>query len=298
MGIIQNDTFTDYPYRAVGFLRWIQVWYSIYVVAYGKARVHKRRNEEVDKMINFPSLETNVTYFCQNKCVACSHMIPIIDKPYHLDPAILERDLNVMKQFSHASEFSIIGGEPTLHPQIMDIIRIVQRSGIANTVLTYTNGQAMRHLPDDFYRELDRLVVDPYKIDAEECQFITDKCATFGLPLEWHETNFNRQIYRNKHAPELANDLYQHCWYRFNRAVVDEGYFYRCCAGPFIPKYVLGQAKEADGLSLEGITEQKVREYMDQKETPEMCYVCSSNRGVKIGWRETTRERWLEESLG
>ena len=249
-------------------------------------------------MVIFPSLETNITYYCQNKCVSCNHMIPLVEHPYHVDPAIIERDLAVMSKVSHAAEFSIIGGEPTLHPAIMDIIRIVHKSGIANNVLTYTNGQAMRHLPDAFYEELDRLVIDPYKIDDDTRAYITEKCMKAGLPLEWHSTDFTRSFYRNKRSEAASTGLFSTCWFRFNRSVIDEGYFYRCCTSPFIPKYLFGQAKEADGLSLDGITEQKLLDYLNPQQTPEICSVCSGNCGPKIGWSETSRENWLDASLG
>jgi GTP 3',8-cyclase len=249
-------------------------------------------------MIYLPSLETNITYYCQNKCVSCNHMIPLIDKPYHVDPGVIERDIYAVKEICRSDEFSIIGGEPTLHPEIVEIIRMIKRSEIAKTVLTYTNGQAMKHLPDAFYQEIDILFVDPYKIGEEEKKYISNKCAEFDLPLHWHSTNFRQQFFRNKHSKEHADGLFNSCWYRFNRSVIDEGYFYRCCTSPFIPKYLLGQAKEADAIQIKGLTEEKLRAYLNPAQAPEICYVCAGHMGDLVGWRETTRDKWLDESLG
>ena len=249
-------------------------------------------------MVIFPQLETNITTYCQNKCVSCNHMMPLVEYPAHVAPEIIERDLAILSPFVHSDAYAILGGEPTMHPAIMDIIRIVKRSGITDKVLCATNGQSMRHLPNAFYRELDHLAVTPYKIDAEEKAYISDKCREFNLSLEWHFVGFTRSFYRNKHNPEYAAQKYKNCWFLHNRSVIDNGYLYRCCTSPFIPFFLLGKTKEADGLCLDGITEQKIIDYMGQPETPEICYVCGSNNDPQIGWRETTREKWLEDSLG
>lgn len=249
-------------------------------------------------MIFFPQLETNITTYCQNRCVSCNHIIPLVEKPQHLDPSVIERDLTAMAKICHARDYSLVGGEPTSHPQIMDIISIVKRSGIATSLVMYTNGQSLRHLPDAFYQELDRLIVTPYKLHQEDVIYISEKCATYGLPLEWHSTNFTRSFYKQRHNIEYATALYRSCWFRFNRNVIDNGHFYRCCTSPFIPFYLLGQTHEADGLPIDGITEERLNAYINQAETPEICYVCGSNNSQAIGWRETTREKWLEESLG
>lgn len=250
-------------------------------------------------MILLPSLEANITYYCQNKCASCNHMIPLVEKPYHVDLDVIERDINAMKKIAHCVEFSVVGGEPTLHPQVAEIIKMVQMSGIANTVLTYTNGQAMKHLPDDYYKYLDLIRVDPYKLTQEQRDYITDRCGQFGLPIEWHSTDFRRQFYRNKHSKEQADQLFKYCWFRYNRAVIDEGYFYRCCTSPFIPLYLLGQERTADAIPIEGLTEQKIVEYLNPPETPEICYVCGGNCGEPVGWHEVSgRDEWLNDSLG
>jgi GTP 3',8-cyclase len=246
-------------------------------------------------MINFPQLETNITEYCQNRCVGCNHIIPLVDKPAHLDPAVIERDLVTASKIMHSWDYSLVGGEPTMHPAIVDIIKIVKASEIADRVVMYSNGQSVRHLPDDFWRELGQLIITPYKLNDDDRAYITAKCAQFALPLEWHWVGFTRQFRRN---PSPAESLFQSCWFRYNRSVIDNGYFYRCCTSPFIPFYLLGQAKEADGLALEGITEQKLRDYLKPAQPPEICQYCTGNTGPQIGWRETTRDKWLEESLG
>jgi hypothetical protein len=59
----------------------------------------------------------------------------------------------------------------------------------------------------------------------------------------------------------------------------------------------MGMAKETDGIPLDGLTEQRLNEYLYQRETPASCYVCASNMGNVIPWREAAPDKWLEESV-
>lgn len=244
-------------------------------------------------MITFPHLETNITTYCQNKCVGCNHLTPITAKREHMNPAIIERDLAMASPFMHAGDYTLVGGEPTLHPQIMDIISIVKLSGIADGMVIYTNGQSMRHLPDRFYEAIDQLIVTPYKLSDDDKHFITSKCLAFGTSLQWHTTEFTQAFYRKPHTAEETEEIYQKCWFRRNRRVIENGYFFRCCLSPFIPTLIQGKC---DGIPLEGMTEQKLNDYLIEP-APEICRICGSNCGPCIGWSETTRAKWVQESV-
>jgi hypothetical protein len=248
-------------------------------------------------MVTFPHGETNVTLACQNKCVSCNHFIPIQD-PWFIDPTDFARDLSMAAQVMHFQVFNLVGGEPTLHPRLMDLIRIVRESGISDSIEITTNGQAYRRWPDEMYQEIDELIVTPYKLNKSELDLIADKCFLFGTRFQTHPVIFTWAAYRDPHSPERAAALYKSCWYAANRNVIDEGYFHRCCIGRFIPSLLQGRDKNADALPLEGLTEDRLLAFMRQAETPEMCNVCASNCGAQITWREIGRENWREVSLG
>lgn len=248
-------------------------------------------------MVTFPHTETNVTLACQNRCVSCNHFIPA-QKPWFCDPAIVERDLGMASKIMHAQIHNLVGGEPTLHPEIVTLLEIVKRSGICDRREITSNGQGCERWPDELYKNLDDLIITPYKIGQEQKDLITAKCAEFSVRLEWHPVIFTWAAYKQPHHPERARTLYRHCWYNINRHVIDEGFFYRCCTAPFIPSVLLGLEKTHDGIALDGLTEQGLVDYMNQPQTPASCSVCASNAGTQIPWRETTREKWLDESLG
>lgn len=248
-------------------------------------------------MVIFPHGETNVTLACQNNCVSCNHFIPLQD-PWFIQPEDLKWDLDMAANLMHYDVYNLVGGEPTLHPQIVELLQIVKGSGIADRAEITSNGQSCRKWSDDFYRAVDDLIVTPYKLDGFEKSLITEKCAQFGVRLEWHPVIFTWAAFKEAHDEKEARRLYRGCWYNINRHVIDGGYFYRCCTAPFIPSLLLGMAKEADGIALEGLTEERLREYCKQEETPAACSVCASNAGGRIEWREERdRAAWRDKSL-
>lgn len=247
-------------------------------------------------MVTFPHGETNVTLACQNRCVSCNHFIPVQD-PWYIDPADFERDLNMAAGVMHFRVFNLVGGEPTLHPQVVDLLKIVKASGIADRREITSNGQSWKRWPDALYQELDDLIVTPYKLNDDDRSGIIEKCAEFGVSLQWHPVIFTWAAFRQPQSPERATALYRHCWYAANRNVIDGGYFYRCCIGRFIPEILLGLPRTDDAIALEGLTEDALLAYMRRKDTPAACSVCAGNCGAQLPWKETSRENWLDESL-
>ncbi len=249
------------------------------------------------KMI-FPHGETNITLACQNKCVSCNHFIAV-QAAQPVTPADFERDLAMAAQLMHFSVYNLVGGEPTLHPRLLDLLAILRRSGITDRVEITSNGQNYNRLPDAFFDAIDDLIVTPYKLTQDEKDHITRKCAEHNVHLEWHPVIFTWAAYKKEHSPEKAAALYRACWYKINRHVIDNGYFHRCCVGRFTPSVLMGLPREIDAIALDGLTVDALKAFMNQAETPRGCFVCAGNHGEQIQWREQTdKTKWLEESLG
>jgi hypothetical protein len=80
-------------------------------------------------MIHLPHLETNVTVACENRCIACNHFVPLQVgrfKSSMVNPADFATDLFHFGRLAHADAWAAIGGEPTLHPGLVDILRIAR----------------------------------------------------------------------------------------------------------------------------------------------------------------------------
>ena len=225
--------------------------------------------------------------------------------PTYANPSDIERDLAKLATVARAGCYALTGGEPLLHPQIIDIIRIARRSGISPAIEIITNGMLLKRMTTDFWSEIDRLLVSVYpgKLEPDMIGWISDKCAMHNVKLQIRDVvgdPFTAPLYRQKATREKAYIRYRGCWYTTGVwccYTLNDGYFYRCSIMPFIPEIILGLPKGTDGLPLDDITEDKLVAYLNQEETPESCYRCGAHNAPSQEWHEVSREKWLEESM-
>ncbi len=251
-------------------------------------------------------LETNITIACNNSCVACNHFVVpqrAVARHSFITPAQLELNLRHFGRVAHVGAYAMIGGEPTLHPKLPDLLQVARESGIADTLEVWTNGQTLRRMRPQFWASLDVLVVSAYpgKLGDEDLGWIREKCADagvrFDLKDERNQPYFTRLLEAEPTDAAATADKYRRCWYRTYTRVLDHGYFYRCCTSPFIPKLLLGQPEGTDGIPVEGLTVEALRTFLDQPEPAASCTVCAGHGANPVPWAEFRRpDEWLNAS--
>lgn len=249
-------------------------------------------------MIYLPKFETNITTACTNTCICCDHYSPF-QKPAFVDPEQIERDLIAAKRILRAGDYRLIGGEPTLHPQLLEIIDIAHRVGIADTVSVWTNGMRLRKMPSEFWEKADGIAVTVYpKLPADDLAWIRNKVRETGR--QYQEVNHNGRFNRTFSAQETnqadALRMYATCIYRSCNEY-DNGWFYHCNNAAFISRLVLGLPEGTDGINLYTATEDEFRAYLDDRSKPyQSCYRCVQTKLIGVAWREVSREEWREMS--
>lgn len=263
-------------------------------------------------MVRLPHLETNVTSACQNRCNSCNHFVPLqLGKPFMLDPAVMERDLRHLSRICRVEKYGMLGGEPTLHPDLTQLISIAADSGIAREIEVWTNGQRLAEQLKkrwDFFwfGKWDALVVTAYpgKLADDDIDRLQSACRTAGkrfeLKDERNHPNFTQLL---KKAPERAQETFDHCWFKTFSRVIDNGFFYMCCCGPYIPKLLLGRPEGVDGLRIdETTTEEDLLAFLNRREALESCGTCAGRNtrdAVPVVWGETRDpQTWIDVSSG
>lgn len=252
-------------------------------------------------MVRLPHVETNITTACQLRCVGCNHYVSI-QKAHYADPEVIRRDVYNLSRIAHVDKYAVIGGEPLLHKRLVEILRIIRESGIATQIEVWTNGLKVREMGADFWGAFDILVVSAYpgKMTDEDIDEIRMSCAVHGVDFQIkdarHSTYFTKLLYKTHATDEQAAAVWDGCWYRTYTRVLDNGYFYRCCTSPFIPKLILDLPEGTDGIEVDGLTEAGLVEFLERKTPMASCYRCAGHNAGHIQWRETTRAEWLKES--
>jgi GTP 3',8-cyclase len=239
--------------------------------------------------------ETDIVAHCNNRCAGCNRFTALRE-PWFMDPDALAHDLALLGKIATADKYIIIGGEPTLHPQLARIIRVVRASGIAPLVEMWTNGQLLDRMSDEVWRLLDSIVVDfyPGKVSREKQAAIRQKARDMGVALDVDHVGRFYRVYRAEPRTNAA-EYFAGCPFADHCFKVGNGHIYRCPQSSIMPGLLLGLPEHVDGIALEGLTEDGLRAFLESKEPRRSCFHCVRDEAL-FDWHETTREKWLAES--
>lgn len=103
-----------------------------------------------------------ITQKCTLKCKLCGGYIPYYSNPEHFDYMNIKKTIdNYFKLVDHVGDFSITGGEPLMHPDLLKIIKsVLNYKNQINKLLILTNGTIL--FKDDILKILEE--------NKEKCQ--------------------------------------------------------------------------------------------------------------------------------
>lgn len=203
-------------------------------------------------------LEVNVADHCNLNCQCCDHFAPIADK-YFLDVEEFEKDMTRLAELmsGQIGIFKIQGGEPTLHPDLIQFMKITREKFPTSTIFFFTNGILLLKLENGEKGNLWQAMKDydvtlmlttyPLKLDYKK---LDDKAKEYGLkyqrfveigkvnPDEAGKRYYGTEIEKlSVHHPfdlKGAVEKWQYIsCYQFNESItLRHGKIYTC---PFIP---------------------------------------------------------------
>jgi radical SAM protein with 4Fe4S-binding SPASM domain len=95
------------------------------------------KNAEFPKYINI-----ELTNVCNFDCIMCPNAI--IDPKGHMDVALFKRIFNEIDKRGPATLMFVKQGEPLLHPNIKDIMKIIKNRKSAHKIMWVSNGSTLR----------------------------------------------------------------------------------------------------------------------------------------------------------
>jgi Radical SAM superfamily/4Fe-4S single cluster domain len=185
------------------------------------------------------SFEYNLTEHCNLRCSGCDHASPFLKERFaSLDE--FQRDLRQLATALGANEIKLVGGEPLLHPQLLEFARVAKQTGIARLVTLVTNGVLLHELDERVWATIDRLWISIYpgvkiRADLTDIQRIADR---HHVEL-WQKRNSHFRVTllnHPHHDPNLAREIFAKCGlaHEFSCHTLYDGRYYRCSPGPFI----------------------------------------------------------------
>lgn len=181
--------------------------------------------------------DLEVTEHCNLNCKGCGSLAPLAEEEY-LDINVCEHDLKKMSIISGGvvHHISILGGEPLLHPQIIEIMAMTRKYFPRGVIYLVTNGILVDKMPEEFWKTLkdSRITLAPtrYPINVDY-DAIAAKAKERGIAFKF----FGNQTEANSHWAHMALDIegLQYEQHNFMRcinanicAILSNGKFWSC----------------------------------------------------------------------
>ena len=123
-----------------------------------------------------------ITNYCNLNCLSCDHLCPIVDNQWNIDIDEYENQLiNLInsKIFKYLQSVTIFGGEPLLHPNIIDILQISRKYLKTQSIGIITNGINLLDIDTNFFKTLKTnqigLNITMYDLDKDYYNLIKEK---------------------------------------------------------------------------------------------------------------------------
>ena len=130
--------------------------------------------ERLAKMAEKPKLDVQVCDHCNLRCAGCLHFAPLAEKGF-LDLGAYAYDFEQLAAIEgiegYFGSIVLMCGEPLLHPDIVEVVRMTRAYLPNEHIDLCTNGLLLRRMGDDFWRTLVEcdvvLAVSPYPINLD-----------------------------------------------------------------------------------------------------------------------------------
>jgi GTP 3',8-cyclase len=254
-------------------------------------------------MIIRPYIEYYVTLHCNLKCANCSVGSPFIDE-WFSDYDSFVRDVEQLSKHIHAGVFRIIGGEPTLNPDIIKYLKYVKQSSIADKTAVATNGINLISQPKEFWEYCDIIHLSMYKntsinydkilnfLDSNGYRYmiVTDtgelKIAKIATKVPTNNPDRNNEFrvldQYTEHSPEESQKVYSACDMHHWCHTFKDGKYYRCSHSLHKNRYYTSigvplpyDFLETDGINIDENFEETFNSHENSKIiTMDVCRFC------------------------
>nr|WP_302491074.1 4Fe-4S cluster-binding domain-containing protein [Burkholderia pyrrocinia] len=200
-------------------------------------------------------MEAHIVDHCNLTCAECCSLSPLLPE-WHANPDSLEADLRKAAKVLSPRMFKLVGGEPLLHPALVELVERVRATGIAPVISVTTNGLKLGEMPDAFWQAVDALTISRYpkpSLSPDLIAHVEHQAARFDVRLNWKVQDVFTTMNRAQPGTDRddAQRLYRDCWIRERCHMIRDGMFYTCTRPAHFHTLYKGEKDfQSDGLPL------------------------------------------------
>jgi len=246
--------------------------------------------------------EVNIVEHCNLRCRSCTHLSPVLPKHF-IDPGALSSDLTTLARSYHATVLKILGGEPLLHPNLLDVIMAARESQVAEKMEIWTNGLLLPRMERRVWEAVDSVRISLYPGRSLK-QHQLDRCIDLAhqnnVPIRYKRYQAFQESYSEQGTedPSLVKRIYATCneAHRWRCHTVANGWFFKCPQSYMIPKGTsLGpEATHRNGIKIDDSPEFRDRllSYLTSPEPLPACHNCLGSAGRWFEHQQVRREEF------
>jgi cyclic pyranopterin phosphate synthase len=252
----------------------------------------------IDDKIQTRSLEVHITDHCNLKCAECCSLSPLLPERF-VDPKDMQRDLKLVTSAISPIYIKIVGGEPLLHPNIIECLKLAKP--MAKILSVTTNAVLLERMTDEFWELIDAITISIYpnpKLKRVE-KYIEDKGREFGVSLNIkYQSSFvtmsewGGHSYKNK-----TQEVFSSCWLRERCHIVDRGRFYMCTRPPHLHTLFKDrQDYNQDGIKLhrKSSLRDEIYQYLTRTTPLKSCSICNGGSAEEKPHRMMTKSEIIQ----
>lgn len=246
--------------------------------------------------------EVNIVEHCNLKCRSCTHLSPVLPKHF-VDPGDLSSDLTTLARSYHATVLKILGGEPLLHPNLLDVITAARESQVAEKMEIWTNGLLLPRMERRVWEAVDSVRISLYpgrSLKQHQLDRCIDLARRNNVPIRYKRYQTFQESYSEQGTddPSLVKKIYATCneAHRWRCHTVANGWFFKCPQSYMIPKGMsLGpEATYLNGLKIDDSPEFRDRllSYLTSPEPLPACRNCLGSAGKWFEHQQVRQEEF------
>lgn len=228
-------------------------------------------------MINY--LEHHIVDHCNLNCAGCSHFSPLA-QPWFENIETFKKDFMQLAELTNqqVGVIRLMGGEPLLHPQVLDFLKLTRELFPYSQIQIVSNGILIPSMKQELLEvcnDNDILIcVSNYGLNINLHQTLNG--------FKWTRVDWKNELYNISLDLDGAQDptrafnncdLHMYKWYYFQN-----GCFYPCCVCAnidyFNQYFNLNLECENECISIYNHMEDEIKEFLNQPIT--LCKYCNT----------------------
>lgn len=248
-------------------------------------------------------VEYYITLNCNLNCVACSSFSPLVKGTAYKDikDIILETEkiIRITDNGKKIWKLSLMGGEPLLHPQLIEIIKYFGELGI--NLRLVTNGILIPKMDKEFFE-----LITKYNVDLKVSVYKTVKYEKIFNKLEEHKVEFSTFNQKGTFGTQYLHNKKKgvtDCRYRGTMFILKDNKMFTCSETAFFSIFdaaFKGQhdlkLEDGDWVDMDDVeTLEELREA--RKTIPSLCDYCDGSSKKRVEWKasENSIDEWLQK---